>query len=300
MYQNVEPEVSLHLVVLSLDRFVFVFLHSVNDEPHDQEDQDKAEQRADHCTSNHSIGRICTKVFTYLWMKPFQYLCCCTFFYIFWKTWTHQQSAPRCSMRILLHLWRCSGTPQTETGRCCRFAALHCWLLKKQVDIFKKRINLHINKYIIQTHMLLTFSHHSPSRISLIQSGPRVCRGWAPMLTVAGQSHQVTWRHIAMDSAKRFRGRLWRSRGEWMSSLVVLFYFDKSTYLCDETLSVLFSLWVQFQDTSSHYVYMCAVLMQFFNYLNLWWDFFWINCVSNIFQWLIIPCQLHLITIIML
>lgn len=54
--------VSLHLVALGrFHRPVLVFLHGVSDEPHDQEDQDEAEQRADHSASNHPIWHICTK-----------------------------------------------------------------------------------------------------------------------------------------------------------------------------------------------------------------------------------------------
>lgn len=60
MQQHQEPKISLHLTGLCfLHCFVFVLLHSVSDEPHNQDDQDTSEQSTDHRTSNDSISRFC-------------------------------------------------------------------------------------------------------------------------------------------------------------------------------------------------------------------------------------------------
>lgn len=61
MQQHQEVRISHHLVALwGFDRFVFVFLQCVSDEPHNQEDKDTPEQRTNHCAGNHSISHICT------------------------------------------------------------------------------------------------------------------------------------------------------------------------------------------------------------------------------------------------
>ncbi len=63
MQQHREPTISPHLVGLwCFDCSVFVSLHGVSDEPHNQDDQDTPEQGADHCTSNHSISHFYTNI----------------------------------------------------------------------------------------------------------------------------------------------------------------------------------------------------------------------------------------------
>ncbi len=77
------------------------------------------------------------------------------------------------------------------------------------MHIFNKKDNSTCDsKYESQTFILLTCPQHRPPRLSLIQSDPGVCRGRAPMLTVAGQGDQVTRSHITVDGAVRRRGRL--------------------------------------------------------------------------------------------
>lgn len=85
MRQNnvLEASVSLHLVALGrFHRSVLVFLDGVSDEPHSQEDQDEAEQRADHSASNHSIWHICTKQDIFTSIKGAFYMCLGLFFFI--------------------------------------------------------------------------------------------------------------------------------------------------------------------------------------------------------------------------